>query len=105
MSFDTPAGTRGARQPSGPFFRWLNGWAARRLRHKGGKMMGFNALVLTTVGRKSGAVRTNPVGWFPRQDGSWLIVASAAGRRGIRRGTTTSPRIPTRSRSRSMAAR
>src|SRR5580700_7546415 len=41
--------------------------------------MGFNALVLTTVGAKSGAKRTNPVGWFPGPDGSWLIVASAAG--------------------------
>jgi deazaflavin-dependent oxidoreductase (nitroreductase family) len=24
-------------------------------------------------------VSTNPVGWFPGKDGSWLIVASAAG--------------------------
>ena len=79
MSFDTPAGTRGARLPSGPFFRWLNNVMSRRLRRKGGKMMGFNALVLTTVGAKSGAKRTNPVGWFPGQDGSWLIVASANG--------------------------
>ncbi|MGO8961039.1 MAG: nitroreductase/quinone reductase family protein [Streptosporangiaceae bacterium] len=79
MSFDTPAGTRGARQPSGPFFRWMNKVMSRRLRRKGGKMMGFNALVLTTVGAKSGAKRTNPVGWFPGHEGSWLIVASAAG--------------------------
>ena len=79
MSFDTPNGTRGSRQPSGPLFRWLNNWASRRLRRKGGKMMGFNALVLTTVGRKSGIERTNPVGWFPGTDSSWLIVASAAG--------------------------
>jgi deazaflavin-dependent oxidoreductase (nitroreductase family) len=79
MSFDTPAGTRGARQPSGPFFRWMNKVMSRRLRRKGGKMMGFNALVLMTVGAKSGAKRTNPVGWFPGQDGGWLIVASAAG--------------------------
>jgi F420H(2)-dependent quinone reductase len=72
------SGTRGARQPSGPFFRWLNNVAARR-RRKGGKMMGFNALVLTTVGCRSGLERTNPVGWSPGQDGSRLIVASAAG--------------------------
>jgi deazaflavin-dependent oxidoreductase (nitroreductase family) len=52
---------------------------SRRLRRKGGTMMGFNALVLATIGAKSGAKRTNPVGWFPGQDGSWLIVASAAG--------------------------
>ncbi len=82
MSFDTPAGTRGARLPSGPVFRWLNQLAARRLRRKGGTMMGFNALILTTIGRKTGAQRTNPVGWFPGQDGSWLIVASAAGAAG-----------------------
>lgn len=79
MSFDTPAGTRGARQPSGPFFRWMNNVMSRRLRRKGGQMMGFNALILTTTGARSGVRRTNPVGWFPGQDGSWLIVASAAG--------------------------
>lgn len=80
MSFDTPAGTRGARQPSGPVFRWMNQLMARRIGRKGGgKFLGFNALALTTTGRKSGLRRTNPVGWFPGQDGSWLIVASAAG--------------------------
>ncbi len=79
MSFNTRAGTRGARLPSGPFFRWLNNVMSRRLRRKGGKMMGFNALILTTTGARSGARRTNPVGWFPGPDGSWLIVASANG--------------------------
>jgi deazaflavin-dependent oxidoreductase (nitroreductase family) len=82
MSFDTRNGTRGSRQPSGALYRWVNRWAAHRLRRKGGKMMGFNALVLTTVGRKSGRERANPVGWFPGKDGSWLIVASAAGAAG-----------------------
>ena len=79
MSFNTRAGIRGARQPSGPFFRWLNKIMSRRLRRKGGTMMGFNALILTTTGARSGARRTNPVGWFPGPDGSWLIVASANG--------------------------
>ena len=32
-----------------------------------------------TRGRKSGEERKSPVGWFPGQDGSWLIVAAAAG--------------------------
>jgi deazaflavin-dependent oxidoreductase (nitroreductase family) len=41
--------------------------------------LGFNALVLTTIGRKNGVERQTPVGWFPGQDDSWLIVASAAG--------------------------
>jgi deazaflavin-dependent oxidoreductase (nitroreductase family) len=79
MSFDTPAGTRGGRQPRGSAFRWLNKLAARRIRRKGGRFMGFNALVLTTVGRKSGIERTTPVGWFPGEDDSWLVVASANG--------------------------
>ena len=80
MSFDTRAGTRGGRQPSGFALRTVNKLVARRLRRKGGgRFQGFNALVLTTVGHKSGVERTNPVGWFPGPDGSWLIVASAGG--------------------------
>ncbi len=79
MSFDTKKGTRGARQPKGPIFRWVNSIAARRLRRRGGKVMGFEALVLTTVGRKSGVERSNPVAWFPDAERSWLIVASANG--------------------------
>jgi deazaflavin-dependent oxidoreductase (nitroreductase family) len=80
MSFDTRAGTRGARQPGGRVMKWMNRLIARRIRRqRQGRFMGFNALVLTTVGRKSGAERTTPVGWFPGPDGSWLIVASAAG--------------------------
>ena len=78
MSFDTRAGTRGARQPGGKVALWLNKLMMGRIR-KRGKVMGFNALVLTTVGRKSGLERTSPVGWFPGDGGSWLIVASAAG--------------------------
>jgi len=81
MGFEAPAGTRGARQPrAGLMLRWVNKLAARRIRRTGKMMgLGFNALILTTVGAKSGAERTNPVGWFPGNDGSWLIVASAAG--------------------------
>jgi deazaflavin-dependent oxidoreductase (nitroreductase family) len=78
MSFDTRNGTRGARQPGGKVMLWLNKLMTRRIR-RSGRAMGFNALVLTTVGRKSGSQRETPVGWFPGSDGSWLIVASAAG--------------------------
>ena len=39
----------------------------------------FDALVLVTVGRKSGEERKSPLGWFPGGDDSWLIVAAAAG--------------------------
>ncbi|MCG5217983.1 nitroreductase/quinone reductase family protein [Streptosporangium soli] len=83
MSFDTPAGTRGSRQPGGWAFRWLNKVMARRIRRtSGGTFMGMNALILTTTGRKSGLQRTTPVGYFPGEEGSWLIVASAAGAAG-----------------------
>ena len=58
--------------------RWVNKTAAGRIRRTG-KMLGFNALILTTIGARTGAERTSPVGWFPGPDGSWLIVASAAG--------------------------
>ena len=82
MSFDTTAGTRGGRQPGGFAFRWGNKLMAGRVRKGRAKFLGFDALVLTTVGAKSGAERTTPVGWFPGPDGSWLIVASAAGAKG-----------------------
>ncbi|TKK84408.1 nitroreductase family deazaflavin-dependent oxidoreductase [Herbidospora galbida] len=81
MTFDTPAGTRGGRRPGGRLFIWFNKLMARRIR-RSGSFGGFNALVLTTVGRKSGQPRTTPVGWFPGPDGTWLIVASAAGAAG-----------------------
>jgi deazaflavin-dependent oxidoreductase (nitroreductase family) len=78
MSFDTHKGTRGSRQPAGWLFRWGNKMMAGRLRRSNsGKMMGFNALILHTVGKRSGEERVNPVGWWPGPDGSWLICASA----------------------------
>jgi deazaflavin-dependent oxidoreductase (nitroreductase family) len=80
MSFDTHPGTRGARQPTGRAARWYNILAAKRIRRReGGRFMDFNALIMTTIGRKSGVERTTPVGWFPGKDGSRLIVASASG--------------------------
>jgi deazaflavin-dependent oxidoreductase (nitroreductase family) len=82
MSFETRNGTRGRRQPGtgGPIGRWLTKRAINRIRRKGKVPgLGFNALVLTTIGRKSGVERQTPVGWFPGKDGTWLIVASAAG--------------------------
>jgi deazaflavin-dependent oxidoreductase (nitroreductase family) len=82
MSFDSRSGTRGARQPGtgGPIGRWLTKRIIDRIRRKGRMPgLGFDALILTTVGRKSGVERTTPVGYFPGEHGSWLIVASAAG--------------------------
>ena len=81
--FDTPAGTRGIR-PAGRIGRWLG----KRGDKLGGtrlgrkvyrKLMGCDALILTTIGRKSGIERTRRVACFPGKDGSWLIVASAGG--------------------------
>lgn len=80
MSFDTRNGTRGGRQPGRRLLRWVNKLAARRIA-RNGRMPGlhFDALVLITVGKTSGLERRSPVGWFPGGDGSWLIVAAAAG--------------------------
>jgi hypothetical protein len=107
MSFGTPAGARGGWQPGtgGAVGRWLTKRAVNQIR-RSGKMIGpgFDALVPTTIGRRTGAERTTPVGRFPGKDGSWLIVASAA-------GAPTNPAwyynlaAPTRSRSRWPAAR
>ena len=82
MSFDTCAGTRGGWQPGtgGPVGRWWTKRAVNQIRRTGKMMgLGFDALVLTTIGRKTGVERTTPVGRFPGKDGSWLIMASAAG--------------------------
>ena len=82
MSFETRNGTRGGRQPGtgGAVGRWMQQRVMNRIRRKGKMIgLGFDALVLTTIGSKSGVERTTPVGWFPGKDGSWLIVASAAG--------------------------
>jgi deazaflavin-dependent oxidoreductase (nitroreductase family) len=44
----------------------------------GSEMRGFKVLILTTKGRKSGKILSNPVGYFER-DGGYLIVASNGG--------------------------
>jgi hypothetical protein len=67
MGFDTPAGTRGARQPSGLFFRWLNTVMARRLRRKGGKMMGFRSK--STAARYPSS-QNSSMGWSETRHGS-----------------------------------
>ena len=44
----------------------------------GGKMFGFNVLLLTTTGRKSGKEHTSPLG-FIKDNGNYVICASAGG--------------------------
>lgn len=79
MGFDTPAGTRGGLQPrAGLLMRLVTKNAVSRVRRRG-KVLGLNGLILTTVGARSGAERTSPIGWWPGPDGSWLIVAAANG--------------------------
>jgi len=79
MSFNTPHGTRGGRQPGGKLMAWVNTWNMNRIRGNADKVMGMRALVLTTVGAKSGALRHTPLAYFPDSADSWLIVASANG--------------------------
>src|SRR5665213_1799006 len=80
MTFNAPNGTRGGRQPkANAVMTWFNSRTMNRIRRRGGKLMGMNVLVLNTIGKKTGANRANPVSWFPGDDGSWLIVASAGG--------------------------
>jgi deazaflavin-dependent oxidoreductase (nitroreductase family) len=57
---------------------WVNNRAVNRIRRRG-SFMGMRVLVLNTIGKKTGAERANPVGWFAGEDGTWLIVASAGG--------------------------
>ena len=45
----------------------------------GGQFAGANLLILRTIGAKSGEVRESPVGYFPEDDGSMVVVASKAG--------------------------
>ena len=80
MSLNTPAGTRGARSrsSSGVTGRWVQQRMMKQHR-RSWKFLGMDLLFLTTVGRKSGQERVTPVAWFPQGDGTWLIVASAAG--------------------------
>lgn len=79
MSFSTPAGTHGARQPRGPVLRLVNRMTVGRVRRSRGRSAGMAVLVLRTVGRTSGQRREVPVAWFPGTGDSWLVVASAAG--------------------------
>lgn len=79
MSFSHPSGTRGATMPHGPVMRLVNRIATRRVRRTGGQSMGFDLLVLHTVGRKSGEERSTPLARFNAPDGSWFVVASANG--------------------------
>jgi len=59
--------------------RWVQARMMNQHRRKGWRFLGMDVLFLTTIGRKSGQERVTAVAWFPNGDGTWLIVASAAG--------------------------
>jgi len=76
----TPAGTRGSTTRINnrivvalfiAFYRLLGG--------RGLRVLGARTLLLTTVGAKTGRMRTQPVAYFADGEDSWLVVASAAG--------------------------
>lgn len=73
-TFTYPQGTRGGHQPRGRFLAGRN----RRVARRAGRATD-DLLALTTIGRKTGQERSTPVGGFPDGDGSWIVVASAAG--------------------------
>ncbi|MCP2366139.1 deazaflavin-dependent oxidoreductase (nitroreductase family) [Agromyces flavus] len=78
MSFDTRNGTRGARQPGhSRLERWGNARMVERLGRRGDRR--GRTVVLVTIGKKTGLERRTPVGWFPGEDGTGFIVASASG--------------------------
>ncbi|GLI26569.1 nitroreductase [Agromyces rhizosphaerae] len=76
-----PEGTRGPepRHP-GRFARGAADWMVRRLAAADGRAMLTKAIVVVTIGRKTGEERRTPVGWFPA-DGGWIVLASASGSR------------------------
>ena len=81
MSFMAPKGTRGVRM-SGPvkaLIKWVNGLTADRIGRTGPAFGTMPALVLTTVGRKSGIERRTPLAYIPDGQGNWLIIAAYAG--------------------------
>jgi deazaflavin-dependent oxidoreductase (nitroreductase family) len=80
MAFDVPSGTWGPqpRGTGGPVGRWAMRLMMKQHRKKW-KFQGMDVLFLHTVGSKSGLERTNAVAWFPDEDGSRVIVASAGG--------------------------
>ena len=78
MAFDTPNGTRGARQPGrGRLEQWGNRRMVEHLRRKGDRR--GTKVVLVTIGSKSGQERRTPVRWFPGVGDERFIVASASG--------------------------
>jgi deazaflavin-dependent oxidoreductase (nitroreductase family) len=74
-----PGGTRGTRPPPRLVGKIITPMMVRIHRRSGDRFAGMNLLYLTTVGARSGQLRTNPVARFEDGQGGWIIVASAGG--------------------------
>src|SRR5260370_14444690 len=82
-----PRGTRGSSMPFGgalmklakPFMDMQISRYRRTARPTQPQMMGFPAILLTTVGARSGVERTHVLGGFPDGEDAWLVVASKGG--------------------------
>jgi deazaflavin-dependent oxidoreductase (nitroreductase family) len=78
-----PRGTRGAPFPKFP--AWLAAFLSRlqarlfRQRHGGHTQGGVPALILETIGARSGERRLALLGYIEDGPGAWLIIASLAG--------------------------
>ena len=81
MPFATPKGTRGVRMSGGAkaLIKLVNKLTAGRIGKSGRAFGSMPALVLTTVGRKSGELRRTPLAYIPDGEGNWLIIAAYAG--------------------------
>jgi len=73
-----PSGSRGRWMPGGPMVRGAMRVIAGLYRATGGRS-GGSALLLTTVGARSGEQRVASLRRFDDGDGRWLVVGSAGG--------------------------
>jgi deazaflavin-dependent oxidoreductase (nitroreductase family) len=82
-----PKGTKGAKMPGGKVLMRLAKPLIERqtAKYKNAKgpeqmtFMGFPAVVLTTVGAKTGKEHSHVLGGFPDGKDAWLVIASAGG--------------------------
>jgi deazaflavin-dependent oxidoreductase (nitroreductase family) len=84
MSVTVPKpGTRGSRFPKlpGPLTRFFSRLQVRMFRRQGGGRTqgGIPALILETIGARSGEVRRAMLGYLEAGPGEWLVIASLAG--------------------------
>src|SRR5262245_17918554 len=73
-----PSGTHGTRMPTGALARFGSRMMAGLYRMTGGRS-GSDALLITTVGARSGEERVASVRRFDEGEGQWPVVGSAGG--------------------------